>query len=45
MGSFSYIVKGKGNSESFHSCSHGAGRVMSRKEAIRQFDVQEVLDD
>ena len=45
MGSFSYIVKGKGNSESFHSCSHGAGRVMSRKEAIRQFDVQEVVED
>ena len=45
MGSFSYIVKGKGNPESFHSCSHGAGRVMSRKEATRQFSVEEVVDD
>lgn len=45
MGSFSYIVKGKGNPESFHSCSHGAGRVMSRKEATRQFDVREVVED
>lgn len=45
MGSYSYIVKGKGNPESFHSCSHGAGRVMSRNEAIKQFDVQEVVED
>ncbi|GAA0703854.1 RtcB family protein [Dyella marensis] len=30
MGSKSYIVRGKGNADSFHSCSHGAGRVMSR---------------
>ena len=45
MGSFSYIVKGKGNPESFHSCSHGAGRVMGRNEAIKQFDVQEVVED
>ncbi|MEF6763379.1 RtcB family protein, partial [Escherichia coli] len=27
MGTRSYIVRGKGNAESFHSCSHGAGRV------------------
>lgn len=33
MGTKSYIVKGKGNKESFESCSHGAGRVMSRTEA------------
>ncbi|WP_031435161.1 RtcB family protein [Methylomarinum vadi] len=33
MGAKSYIVRGLGNSESFHSCSHGAGRVMSRTEA------------
>lgn len=45
MGSFSYIVKGKGNPESFHSCSHGAGRVMSRKEATRQFTVEKVVSD
>ena len=30
MGTRSYIVRGKGNADSFHSCSHGAGRVMSR---------------
>lgn len=45
MGSYSFIVEGLGNRESFHSASHGAGRVMGRKEAVRQFDVQEVLAD
>ena len=33
MGTRSYIVRGKGNLDSFHSCSHGAGRVMSRTRA------------
>ncbi|HEX6363978.1 MAG TPA: RtcB family protein, partial [Albitalea sp.] len=33
MGARSYIVRGKGHPESFHSCSHGAGRTMSRGEA------------
>ncbi|RXR06083.1 RtcB family protein [Pseudoxanthomonas composti] len=33
MGTRSYIVRGLGNGESFHSCSHGAGRVMSRTQA------------
>ena len=37
MGARSYIVRGKGNPESFHSCSHGAGRAMSRAEAKRRF--------
>ncbi|MCB9684716.1 MAG: RtcB family protein [Alphaproteobacteria bacterium] len=37
MGTRSYIVAGKGNAESFHSCSHGAGRSMSRAEARRRF--------
>lgn len=37
MGARSYIVRGKGNPESFESCSHGAGRVMSRGEAKRRF--------
>ena len=37
MGARSYIVRGKGNPESFDSCSHGAGRVMSRGEAKRRF--------
>ena len=37
MGAKSYIVRGKGDAESFHSCSHGAGRTMSRTEAKRRF--------
>ena len=37
MGACSYIVRGLGNPESFHSCSHGAGRAMSRTEAKRRF--------
>ena len=37
MGARSYIVRGKGNPESFTSCSHGAGRTMSRAEAKRRF--------
>jgi tRNA-splicing ligase RtcB len=41
MGARSYIVRGKGNPESFDSCSHGAGRAMSRGEAKRRF----TLDD
>lgn len=39
MGARSFIVRGKGNPESFTSCSHGAGRVMSRSEARRRFTV------
>jgi tRNA-splicing ligase RtcB len=34
-------VRGKGNAEAFHSCSHGAGRVMSRGEAKQRFTVEE----
>jgi tRNA-splicing ligase RtcB len=41
MGAKSYIVRGKGNPESFHSCSHGAGRTMSRTEAKRRFTVDD----
>jgi tRNA-splicing ligase RtcB len=37
MGARSFIVRGKGNPESFESCSHGAGRVMSRGDAKRSF--------
>ena len=37
MGAKSFIVSGKGNRESFCSCSHGAGRAMSRSEARRRF--------
>jgi len=39
MGAQSFIVRGKGNPESFMSCSHGAGRAMSRAEAKRRFTV------
>ncbi len=35
MGTPGFIVRGKGNPESFNSCSHGAGRVMSRAAAYR----------
>lgn len=41
MGAKSYIVRGKGNPESFQSCSHGAGRTMSRHEAKRRFTVED----
>ena len=41
MGTRSYIVRGKGNPESFHSCSHGAGRVMSRTKAKQTFTVED----
>jgi tRNA-splicing ligase RtcB len=37
MGNCSYIGRGLGNEDSFHSCSHGAGRVMSRGEAKKTF--------
>jgi tRNA-splicing ligase RtcB (3'-phosphate/5'-hydroxy nucleic acid ligase) len=40
QGTPSYIVKGKGNEESFSSCSHGAGRTMGRKQAQKQLDLQ-----
>jgi tRNA-splicing ligase RtcB len=41
MGARSYIVRGKGNKESFESCSHGAGRAMSRGDAKRRFTVED----
>lgn len=41
MGAKSFIVRGKGNPESFNSCSHGAGRIMSRTEAKRRFTVED----
>jgi tRNA-splicing ligase RtcB len=46
MGARSYIVRGKGNPESFMSCSHGAGRAMSRTEAKRRFTLDDdVIDE
>ncbi len=41
MGARSYIVRGKGNPESYCSCSHGAGRAMSRTQAKRQFTLSD----
>jgi tRNA-splicing ligase RtcB len=41
MGARSHIVRGKGNAESFHSCSHGAGRKLSRTAARKQFTLEQ----
>lgn len=41
MGTKSYIVRGKGNEESLNSCSHGAGRVMSRSQARKTLTVED----
>ncbi len=41
MGVQSYIVRGKGNPDSYCSCSHGAGRAMSRTEAKKRFTVED----
>jgi tRNA-splicing ligase RtcB len=41
MGARSYIVRGLGNEDSFHSCSHGAGRKMSRTEARKRFTLED----
>ena len=41
MGTRSFIVRGLGNEDSFHSCSHGAGRTMSRTEARRRFTLSD----
>ncbi|WP_066260733.1 RtcB family protein [Hydrogenophaga flava] len=43
MGARSYIVRGLGNPESFESCSHGAGRVMSRTKAKKMFTVEDQI--
>ncbi len=41
QGSNSYIIKGKGNRESFESCSHGAGRKMSRSQAKKELSLED----
>ncbi len=41
MGAKSFIVRGKGNPDSFCTCSHGAGRAMSRNEAKRRFTIED----
>ncbi len=43
MGTKSYIVEGLGNPQSFNSCSHGAGRRLGRKQAIRELDLTEEI--
>lgn len=43
QGTKSYIVRGKGNPDSFNSCSHGAGRKMGRKEAERSLNLEEEI--
>ena len=42
MGARSYIVRGKGAAESFHSCAHGAGRKMSRNAAQKAFSLEDL---
>ncbi len=44
QGTQSYIVEGLGNPESFESCSHGAGRVLGRKQAQRELNLQEEIN-
>lgn len=42
MGTRSYIVRGKGSAEAFHSCAHGAGRRMSRNQAAGRYTVADL---
>ena len=42
MGARSYIVRGRGSAESFHSCAHGAGRLMSRNAAQKKFNLEDL---
>ncbi|NJN30397.1 MAG: RtcB family protein [Synechococcales cyanobacterium RM1_1_8] len=44
MGAKSYIVQGKGNAASFCSCSHGAGRLMSRAKAKRSYSLDDLIE-
>jgi tRNA-splicing ligase RtcB len=43
MGTKSYIVKGKGCADSYCSCSHGAGRALSRNKAKLQFTLDDLI--
>jgi len=45
MGSYSYIVEGLGNPDSFESCSNGAGRRYSRKRAVEKYPVPSIMKD
>lgn len=44
MGQRSYIVRGKGNHEAYCSCSHGAGRAMSRTAARKKFTIRDLVE-
>jgi tRNA-splicing ligase RtcB len=44
QGSRSFIVRGKGNPESFCSCSHGAGRTMGRNQAQRELNLEDEIE-
>jgi tRNA-splicing ligase RtcB len=44
MGTKSFIVKGKGNHDSYCSCSHGAGRLMSRNKAKKHFSLDDLVE-
>lgn len=44
MGAKSFIVRGKGNPDSFCSCSHGAGRKMSRNQAKKEFTIDDLIN-
>ncbi len=41
QGTHSFLVKGKGEAQSFESCAHGAGRIMSRAQARKTLDLKE----
>lgn len=43
QGTKSYIVKGRGNKDSYESCSHGAGRIMGRKQAEKTLNLEEEI--
>ncbi len=45
MGSLSFVVEGLGNPESFNSCSHGAGRHISRRQALKEIQKEKVFQD
>jgi tRNA-splicing ligase RtcB len=45
MGAKSFIVRGLGNKESFCSCGHGAGRIMSRTEAKKRVNLSKHIED
>ncbi len=45
MGSYSYVVEGLGNPESYNTSSHGAGRRYSRKGAMEAFTTEQVMND